>query len=142
MPRVARNVTVDQINSNEQALISESSPVKTVSLADLLKNPNLIRPSGCIKRTESHLSPHEETLLEEENTSTIQGNTKRSRAELNVASLSTDSSFVRPTPSLTALQHKKSNTQSTPMEVVQAKPSSSSGPFLSAAPGSQACWES
>lgn len=123
--------------SHGNALFPSAHP-KTVSLAELLKNPHLIRQSSKTIVTNSHITPHNATLNEEEVETVIQNNTKRSRTELtNVDSLK--GNLAQSTNSQSSV---KNIVQPTLMEVVQNKSSPVTGHFLSAAPGSQGCRES
>ena len=113
-------------------------PAKSVSLAELLKNPHLIRPSPNINEPVTELSPHEQTLMEEDNDAIFQANLKRSRTDLTAQNHQTAyaSSSVTPSPSTTADHHTPTDTNQ------QSTHASYTRHFLSAEPGKQACRES
>lgn len=135
-------------NSNAKTLNSHSIAPKTVTLADLLKNPNLIRQTASNKHT--HSSLHASTFMEEENAAVVSTNLKRSRNDLNGNNHLADSSQVPPmksviTPSPSSKESSNSSSSS-PMETSQRDASknvrSSNNHFLSAEPVEQACRKS
>jgi hypothetical protein len=142
----AATVTVNT-NSNGQSINVQSKPANPAALANLLRNPHLMRPIIANEKTGTEIKDtNKEMLLQEENTeASLTVKPKRSRLfnddDKTVTTGNQESSIhlsITKLDDTSAENHQTISTAdhgntSTPMDVSKATS------FLSAEPGSQAC---